>query len=91
MVRTIEPRKGYLQVIAAFEQPWNNGVDANMVIVGEDGWKDLPNDSHRTIPEIVTQQHHHPELGRRLFWLEGISDEYLGKIYATCTCLIVAS
>ncbi|MBF0235581.1 MAG: glycosyltransferase, partial [Desulfamplus sp.] len=27
----------------------------------------------------------------RLFWLEGISDEYLKKIYVTSTCLIAAS
>jgi glycosyltransferase involved in cell wall biosynthesis len=33
----------------------------------------------------------HHELGRRLFWLEGISDEYLEKVYAASTCLIAAS
>ena len=33
----------------------------------------------------------HKELGQRLFWLEGISDEYLEKIYDACTCLIMAS
>jgi len=31
------------------------------------------------------------EIGNRLFWLEGISDEYLDKIYAAGTCLIAAS
>lgn len=34
---------------------------------------------------------HHPELGKRLFWLQGISDEYLDKVYKACTCLIAAS
>lgn len=33
----------------------------------------------------------HPEKGNRLFWLEGISDEYLEKIYTATTCLIAAS
>ncbi|KUG16357.1 mannosyltransferase [hydrocarbon metagenome] len=91
MVGTVEPRKGYLQAIAAFEQLWNNGVDANLVIVGKEGWKDLPNDLRRTIPEIVNRLRHHPELDCRLFWLEGISDEYLEKIYIVSTCLIAAS
>ena len=91
MVGTIEPRKGCLQTIAAFEQLWDSGVDANLVIVGKEGWKDFPEELRRTIPEIVSRLRHHPELGRRLFWLEGISDEYLEMIYATCTCLIAAS
>ena len=33
----------------------------------------------------------HSEVGKRLFWLEGISDDYLDKIYAASTCLIAAS
>jgi len=66
-------------------------VDANIVIVGKEGWKDLPNDLRRTIPEIVNRLRPHPELGRRIFWLEGISDEYLEMIYASSTCLIAAS
>ena len=33
----------------------------------------------------------HPELGRRLFWLEGISDEYLERVYDASVCLIAAS
>ena len=33
----------------------------------------------------------HQELGKRLFWLFGISDEYLEKIYQSSTCLIAAS
>jgi glycosyltransferase involved in cell wall biosynthesis len=33
----------------------------------------------------------HAELNQRLFWLEGISDENLEKVYAASTCLIAAS
>ena len=51
----------------------------------------MPHDQRRTIPTIVEKLRHHPELGKRLFWLEGISDEYLEKVYATCVCLIAAS
>jgi Glycosyl transferases group 1 len=33
----------------------------------------------------------HSERNIRLFWLEGISDEFLEKVYAASTCLIAAS
>ncbi|HEY0847589.1 MAG TPA: glycosyltransferase [Noviherbaspirillum sp.] len=91
MVGTIEPRKGHLQAIAAFEQLWRNGVEANLVIVGKEGWKALPEHLRRTIPQIVGKLTMHPELGKRLFWLQGISDEYLQKVYAASTCLVFAS
>ncbi|MDF2811322.1 MAG: Group 1 glycosyl transferase [Microvirga sp.] len=91
MVGTIEPRKGYLQTLAAFDCLWSAGVDVNLVIVGGEGWKSVPHEQRRTIPEIVRRLRHHPELGKRLFWLEGISDEYLEKVYAGCVCLIASS
>lgn len=91
MVGTIEPRKGYLQTIEAFEQLWKDGVDVNLVIVGGEGWKGLPDSMRRDIPQTVEQLRASPELNRHLFWLEGISDEYLEKVYASSTCLIAAS
>ena len=91
MVGTIEPRKGYLQTLSAFEKLWKQGVDVNLVIVGFEGWKGLPERQRRTIPLIVHSLLNHPECNRRLFWLEGISDEYLENIYASSSCLIAAS
>lgn len=91
MVGTIEPRKGYLQTIAAFEELWQQGINATLIIVGKEGWGGLPDSQRRTIPQIVSKLQNHPELNKRLFWLEGISDEYLENIYAVSTCLIAAS
>lgn len=91
MVGTIEPRKGYLQVLEAFTQMWQDGREVNLVIVGKEGWKVLPENMRRTIPRIVQRIKAHSELGRRLFWLEGISDEYLEWVYTVSTCLIAAS
>jgi len=91
MVGTIEPRKGYLQTIEAFTQLWDQGVNVNLVIVGKEGWKGLSDNMRRDIPETVQRLRAHPELNKRLFWLNGISDEYLGKVYAASTCLIAAS
>ena len=91
MVGTIEPRKGYLQAISAFEQLWKDGLDLNLVIVGKEGWKDVPGEMRRSIPQIVERLRNHPENGRRLLWLEGISDEFLVAIYHASACLIAAS
>ncbi|HUX29977.1 MAG TPA: glycosyltransferase [Thiobacillus sp.] len=82
MVGTLEPRKGHAQVLGAFEQLWQSGVNVNLVIVGKQGW---------LVENLVECLREHPELNKRLFWLEGISDEYLGKVYAASTCLIAAS
>ncbi|TXF10931.1 glycosyltransferase [Pelomicrobium methylotrophicum] len=91
MVGTVEPRKAYPQTLAAFDRLWQSGVDVNLVIVGKEGWKLLPDEQRRDIPETVARLRGHPELGKRLFWLGGISDEYLEKVYAALTCLIAAS
>ena len=91
MVGTLEPRKGHSQVLDAFEHLWNAGADLNLVIVGREGWKGLPDDMRRDIPETVERLANHPQKGKRLFWLDGISDEYLDEVYGACVCLISAS
>jgi glycosyltransferase involved in cell wall biosynthesis len=91
MVGTIEPRKGYLQTLQAFDLLWADGVDVNLVIVGKEGWTPLPDSARRDIPETVRYLRAHPELGKRLHLLAGISDEYLEAVYATSNCLIAAS
>ena len=82
MVGTIEPRKKHDQALSAFEQLWAQGLDINLVIVGKQGWM---------VETLIERLTTHPELNKRLFWLEAISDEYLESIYETSTCLIAAS
>ncbi len=81
-VGTVEPRKGQAHVLGAFELLWRANIDANIVIVGKQGWM---------VEALVSNVRHHPELSKRLFRLEGISDEYLEKVYEASTCLIAAS
>ena len=81
-VGTIEPRKAQAQALAAFELLWSEGLEVNLVFVGKQGWM---------VEALVEKLNNHQELGKRLFWLEGISDEYLEKVYANSTCLIAAS
>jgi glycosyltransferase involved in cell wall biosynthesis len=91
MVGTIEPRKGHQQVLDAFDRLWGQGQDVNLIIVGAEGWRTVPQDKRRTIPQLLARLQCHPERQRRLFWVNGPSDEYLEKIYAASCCLIAAS
>jgi len=42
MISTIEPRKGYIQVIRAFEKLSSTYPELHMVFVGNSGWKNEP-------------------------------------------------
>lgn len=82
MVGTVEPRKGHVQALAAFEKLWADGVDVNLVIVGKAGWG---------LDAFAKQLEEHRETNRHLFWLRGASDEFLEQIYQTSTVLLTAS
>jgi glycosyltransferase involved in cell wall biosynthesis len=82
MVGTLEPRKGQAQALAAFELLWEQGVDANLVIVGKHGWM---------VDQLVERLAAHPEREKRLHWLAGISDEMLLKLYAGSSALLAPS
>jgi len=90
-VGTIEPRKGHHQILEAFDILWRDGVDINLVIVGKEGWKGLPDSERRGIPDLISKLDWHPERNKRLFWLPGISDQYLEAVYGACNCLLAAS
>ncbi len=81
-VGTIEPRKGHDQTLAAFEVLWQRGIDANLVLVGQAGWN---------VDALIKRLDSHPLRGAKLFWLKGISDEYLTDIYSTADSLIFSS
>jgi glycosyltransferase involved in cell wall biosynthesis len=82
MVATIEPRKGHRQALDAMEQLWADGVDINLVIVGQQGWK---------MEDFAQRMQQHPERNNRLFWLQGISDEMLDEVYRSTQALLAAS
>jgi glycosyltransferase involved in cell wall biosynthesis len=82
LVGTLEPRKGHVQTLDAFEGLWGDQADVNLVFVGKQGWH---------MDQFIERLRSHPELGRRLFWMEGVSDEYLGQIYRAVRCLIAPS
>jgi len=83
MVGTIEPRKGHDQALAAFERLWQQpGLACSLVLVGRAGWK---------TEALQAQLRNHPEAGKRLFWPENVSDEYLVQLYEACGGVLVAS
>lgn len=82
MVGTLEPRKGYAQVLEAFELLWNAGKDINLIIVGKKGW---------LVDELSRKLIAHPELSKHLYWVQDAGDEGLQQLYAQSTCLIAAS
>lgn len=82
MTGTLEPRKGHTHALDAFDVLWRKGQDATLVIVGKRGWH---------IDDFMDRLMRHPELGKRLFLLEGISDEYLEQVYRRAGCLLAAS
>jgi glycosyltransferase involved in cell wall biosynthesis len=82
MVGTVEPRKGHTQVLEGFESLWDQGVDVNLVIVGKQGWM---------VDDLASSMRNHPALGRRLFWFEDASDEWVEALYANVDLLLAAS
>ena len=82
MVGTLEPRKGYDQALAAFEQLWQQGNTSLLVIVGRPGWK---------TEALQEKLRRHPQAGQSLFWLEDVTDEYLAQLYVACGGVLVAS
>ena len=82
MVGTLEPRKGHALALAAFEQLWLAKHPVNLVLVGKKGW---------LVDDLVKRLQQHPQQGKKLFWLQGVSDEFLEEIYATSSCLLLPS
>jgi glycosyltransferase involved in cell wall biosynthesis len=85
MVGTVEPRKGHRQVVAAIEELWAAGIDANLVIIGKPGWM---SDLTDRLEERIRKE---PTGDTRLFWLKEVTDEMLGEVYRSVRALIAAS
>lgn len=82
MVGTLEPRKNHSLALKAFDNLWLEGSDAVLVIVGKEGWG---------VDGLIQQIKSHPEINKKLFWLNNASDEFLQRLYQGAQCLIAAS
>ena len=82
MVGTVEPRKGHRQTLEAFQSLWAKGVDVALAIVGKKGWM------VEAVERLIEDS---PEYRKRLFWFNNVSDEFLTRLYTSCSALIAAS
>lgn len=82
VVGTVEPRKGHAQALAAFERLWALDVEAELVIVGKQGWM---------VEKVADRMRGHDEAGKRLHWFERATDADLNALYARCSALLAVS
>jgi len=82
IVGTVEPRKGYPQVLAAFERLWETGEDLGLIVVGNQGWN---------MEKFANRLERSPEIGQRLHWLRRCGDAELRALYAASKGLLMAS
>jgi len=81
-VSTIEPRKGYQDILEAYDILNALGYPVTLDIVGRYGWEQ---------EELMGRILNHPELGRSLTWHNDCSDLQLTEIYRRTSITIMAS
>lgn len=81
-VATIEPRKGYLDLVEAFEKLAENHIEAVLMIVGRTGWK-----YSETVEKITSSNCYN----RTIFWFSDCEDNILEILYQVADCYISGS
>lgn len=71
IVGTVEPRKNHKILLDAFEQELFS-KDVCLVIVGKIGWN---------VEQLEKRIRNHPQLGKRMFFFEGINDASVNALY----------
>ncbi|MGV2458135.1 UNVERIFIED_CONTAM: glycosyltransferase family 1 protein, partial [Pseudomonas aeruginosa] len=82
MVSTIEPRKNHGYLLDAFERAWAQGSQVRLCIAGRIGWK---------CEALVERVRQHPELNKRLFMFNDLSDKSLEYAYSHAASLVFPS
>ncbi|AFS53997.1 glycosyltransferase family 4 protein [Leptospirillum ferriphilum] len=82
IVGTIEPRKGHMIALKAFNSLWEENFDSVLVLVGRIGWK----------CEIILREiERSPFQGEKLIFLPNLEDWELSQLYENATGLILPS
>jgi glycosyltransferase involved in cell wall biosynthesis len=82
MVGTVEPRKGYDQVLDAFKKCWATGANIALVLVGRRGWK------VEHLAQRIAEFSQHDD---RLIWIQDCDDNQLAALYQRTSGLLAAS
>lgn len=81
-VGTIEPRKGYAEMLSAFKQAWARGANLQWTLVGRPGWG-----VEALVAEIEALLRREP----RLRWYPDAGDVRLAQAYASHDALLLGS
>jgi glycosyltransferase involved in cell wall biosynthesis len=81
-VSTIEPRKGQLEIIEAFDLLLKSKENYNLLIVGRYGWKS---------EDLVCKIYSHPEYGGRLRWFQNLNDSEIAALYDGSSIAVAGS
>lgn len=82
MVSALKGCKEFSHTVNAFEKLWADGVDVNLIFADK---------HYGEIGPITERLHSHPELNKRLLWLDGASDVDTDMVLEESTCIICAS
>ena len=82
MLGSIEPRKRHAAALAAFTTLWNEGVAANLLMVGRVGWE---------VDTFIDETQRHPQYGKSLFLCHNVGDHELRDAMARADATIMAS
>jgi alpha-1,2-rhamnosyltransferase len=81
-VGTLEPRKGYAELLEAFARRWEQDTSLTLCIVGKIGWK-----CHDELRRIRRSAY----LDSRLFFLSDVTDAELSLLYQHCQAVVLPS
>lgn len=82
MVGTIEPRKGHICVLNAFEQILKSNCTIQLLVIGKIGWKS---------EEFINKLENSKILQKNIMWIDNADDEELYWCYQHTKALIIAS
>ena len=82
VVGTVEPRKGYADILAAFSKLWRAGGTERLLIVGAAGWKTV--ELQKALKAEIAN-------GSRLVWLQDADDKLLKQLYECSAGVLIAS
>jgi alpha-1,2-rhamnosyltransferase len=82
MVGTIEPKKGHVPVIQAFEKLWHGGLQRKLALIGRTGWME---------EQVVDAIEGSPFFGDKLVWFDNADDADLYAAYRHSRALIFSS
>lgn len=88
MVGTVEPRKGHAEVLAAFNELWEQGSQEQLLIVGKPGWKTRELQNYLIAKSAKKDN---DKIQPKLMWLQDADDEILVQLYKSVTGVVAAS